>query len=199
MKTGFTYWHPVIYRSIMHILYGSGFYSRYEAILDLLPEGADVIDVCCGDCYIDRFLAKKNINYLGLDLNSRFIEHALKKGIKARLFNIENSTVPRAEYIIMQGSLYQFMPRYRLIIDKLIFAADKAVIISEPITNVASCKNSMTAYLAMLATRVNGNNFFNRFTKEGLLDLFREYNVSLVREIKGGKDLIGLFKKGDKR
>lgn len=197
MKTGFIYWHPMIYHNIMHILYGDGFYSRYEAILDMLPEGANVIDVCCGDCYIAKFLARKNINYIGMDLNPRFIEHALRRGIKARLFNIKDSIVPRSEYIIMQGSLYQFMPSHRLIIDKLISAADKAVIISEPITNVASCKNSMTTYLAMLATRVNGNNFFSRFTKDELLDLFKEYNVSLIREIKGGKDLIGLFKKGN--
>lgn len=195
MKTGFLYWHPLLYQSFMRILYGGDFHSRYEIISDLLPDHVSVVDICCGDCYISNFLKKKNIDYLGLDLNPKFVQHALKRGIKTRLFDVKNSTIPRADYIVMQGSLYQFAPNHRLILDRLFSAANKAVIISETVENIASYQNSILSFLGHLATKVNGEDFSHRFSKQEALDLFHEYNASLIKEVRYGKDLIGLFVK----
>lgn len=193
MKTGFIYWHPIIYHSLMHMLYGRNIRARYEAIASLLPDGICVVDVCSGDCYITTFLTGKRIDYLGLDLNPRFIKYALKKGIKAELFDVRNSSIPQADYIIIHGSLYQFIPEHRLIIDRIFSSARKAVIISEPVRNVASCGSSVISFLADMATKVDGKSFLHRFSKEELLNLFNEYNVSKIKEIQGGRELIGLF------
>ena len=192
MKTGFMYWYPMLYGSIVRCVYGRNFYSRYKVISEILPERASVVDVCCGDCHLSAFV-KKNIDYLGLDINPKFVEYALKRGINARLFNIKEGIVPRADYVIMQGSLYHFIPEHRLIIEKLFSSADKAVIISESAENIASSKNPIVSFFADLATSVDGKIFPHRFAKQELLDLFNMYNVSLVKEIQGGRDLVGVF------
>lgn len=197
MKTGFVYWHPMIYQFGMRLLYGKNFLSRYETISDLLPENVSVVDLCCGDCYMEKILRKKRIDYLGVDLNPAFIKHALKRGIKAQLIDIEQGEIPKGDYIIMQVSLYQFMPNHRALIDKMFASANKGVIISEPTRHVSSAKNPLVSLLGILATRVNSKDFPNRLTKIELLDLFNEYKVSSVKEINGGRDLIGLFIKKD--
>lgn len=196
MKNGLIYWHPVIYRNaVQFFLYGKDFYSRYETISKLLPDSVSVADICCGDCFIYEFLKKKNIDYLGLDLNPKFVKHALKKGIKAELFNIYNSNVPASDYVIMQGSLYQFMPNHRMVIDKMFFAARRGIIISEPVKHMASSPNQLKAFLSNMVTRVNGNSFPARFSKPELLGLFRDYNANKIEETKCHTDLIGLFVK----
>lgn len=199
MKTGFVYWHPAIYHYAMRFLYGKNFYARYKELLALLPDHANVIDVCSGDCYLNKFLTEKYINYVGLDVNPKFVRYALKRGINAKVFDIMDSQVPQAEYVIMQGSLYQFIPDHRKILEKLLRAAKKAVIIAEPIKNVAMNKDSFILLLARMATRVNGKYFPNRFTKKELLNLFNEYNADQIREIDGGRELIGIFARGNQQ
>lgn len=198
MKTGFMYWYPALYGSIVRCVYGKNFYSRYKVISDILPEHASVVDVCCGDCYISTFAKKKNIDYLGLDINPEFVKYALKRGINARVFNIKEDIVPRADYVIMQGSLYHFIPEHRPVIEKLFSSADKAVIISESAENIASSKNPIVSFFADLATSVDGKIFSHRFTKQELLYLFNMHNVSMVKEIQGGRDLVGVFFKDGK-
>jgi trans-aconitate methyltransferase len=163
-----------------------------------LPENVTVVDVCCGDCSLSSFLRKKNIDYLGIDLNHKFIKDAIKRGIKAKNFNVQDQLIPAADYIIIQDSLYQFIPHHRQMIEKLFSAAKVGVIISEPVLNVASSRNRLFVFLAKLTTKVDGHEFPYRFTKENLLDLFNEYKVGSIKEIKGGRDLIGVFIKNKK-
>lgn len=199
MRTGFMYWNPAFYRYIMHIIYGKYFYSRYKTVSDLLPNNVDVVDICCGDCYITKFLVEKKINYLGLDLNPKFINYNSGRGIMSKLFNLKTDTIPPADYIIMLGSLYQFIPNHRVVMDELISAANKAVIILEPIRNIAASDSPMIAFLANLATKVNGESMPYRFAKTELLELFSDYKARLIKEIEGGRELIGLFVKNNQR
>jgi ubiquinone/menaquinone biosynthesis C-methylase UbiE len=61
-------------------------------IADLIPCEAKVVDVCCGDCYIYlNFLKKKNVKYLGLDINQAFVNAAKRKGISVELFDLRVS------------------------------------------------------------------------------------------------------------
>jgi len=95
MNTGFMYWFPGFYQHIVHSVYGPDFYSRYNAISDLLPDKTSVVDVCCGDCYLYNFLKGKHIDYLGLDLNLKFIKYAKKNGIHAELLTLIMRKFPR--------------------------------------------------------------------------------------------------------
>lgn len=182
----------------MRVLYGKNFRSRYETVAAMIPEGASVIDVCCGDCYIYGFLKKKHVDYLGLDVQPGFVNHAVKKGIRAVTFDIKKTIPQPADYVLMQGSLYQFIPDHEDMMGRLFAAAKKAVIISEPVANIASCRNPLAKLLARLATRVGGNDFPDRFTKADLEKLFYGHGVGHIKEINGGRELIGVFNRGIK-
>jgi len=50
--------------------------------------------------------------------------------------------------MVIQGSLYQFIPYQKIIIDKLLTIAKKKVIISEPIINLISSRNKIISTIA---------------------------------------------------
>jgi trans-aconitate methyltransferase len=197
MKNGFIYWHPAIYHFAMRALYGKGLDSRCKIIAGLLPNGVSVVDVCCGDCYIMRFLNGKNIKYLGLDINPNFVKNVQNLGIEAKLFNLKEDKLPQADYVIMQASLYQFMPDHKIVLDKIFSAARKGVVIAESIKNMTLSNNRIISSIAFLGTKVNGVYFSNRFAKDELTKLFKDYGVTVLKESEKEKDLIGLFLKRD--
>jgi trans-aconitate methyltransferase len=144
-----TYWHPKIYSLLMRISYGKGYIGRYTAIRDLIPNSSSVIDVCCGDCKIYSYLLNKDINYTGVDFNPYFVKEARRKGINARLFDINKEEIPRADYILMQASLYQFFPYQHEILEKLFKAASKSLILSEPIKNKTHSTSKIISFLGV--------------------------------------------------
>jgi hypothetical protein len=126
----------------MKFLYGNNFHERYRTIADLVPNGAEIIDICCGDCYIYfNFLKDKNVKYLGLDINRTFINAARRKGVRAEQFNLLKDRLPRSDYILMQSSLYHFIPDQGMFVQKILDAAKKRAIISEPVINLSSSEN----------------------------------------------------------
>lgn len=195
MKTGFVYWHPYIYKLIMRMLYKMDLSSRNNIIANLLPDNVSVVDVCCGDCYIANSLLNKGIRYTGLDINQKFLVMATKKNIEARYCNILKHPIPKADYIIMLGSLYQFFPGHRSVLDKIFGSALKGVIIAEPVENLASSKNPILRYFSALATAIDSRKFYHRFSRKELLDLFYEYNPTSIKETPYGKEMIAFFLK----
>ena len=131
----------------MRLRFKKYFNQRYQAIDELIPNGSSVVDVCCGDSYLFNYLNKKNIDYLGLDFNSIFINNSIKRGINARLFNIYEDSIPRADYIVIQASLYQFIPNHPRLLDKLYKSADKYLIITETINSYGSSKNKFISFI----------------------------------------------------
>ena len=95
-----------------------------------------MVDVYCGDNYLQSFFENKNIEYLSLGFNPAFINFSSKLGINARLFNIYKDDIPSADYIVMQTSLYQFIPNHDQIPQKLYQAADKYLIIAETLKSL---------------------------------------------------------------
>ena len=106
--------------------------------------------------------------------------------------------MPKADIIILQGSLYQFQPNQKLIIDKLLFNAKKKVIISEPIINIANSENSFIAFIAKYTVNPGTGHRTKRFTKQSL-DHFFQSNYNKIIEsrffIAGGRDLVYILNK----
>ena len=117
------YWHPAIYTLAMRFLYRKYFRERYRKIVDLIPAEAEIIDICCGDCYIYfHYLNDKNVKYLGLDINKTFINAAIKKGARAEQFDILKDHLPHSDYILMLASMYHFIPMQDYVIQKILNA-----------------------------------------------------------------------------
>ncbi|HVU36853.1 MAG TPA: methionine biosynthesis protein MetW [Opitutales bacterium] len=189
------YWHPKLYAAAMRMLYGEHFAARYEDIAKLIPEGSRVVDVCMGDGRLYRdYLQAKGVDYLGLDINESFVRHAQKHGVPARVFDMNADPLPPADFVVMQGSLYHFIPNEREILEKLLAAARKTLIISEPIKNLSSSPNRLVAWVARKASTTKGGKAEKRFHYKSLRTLFANYGeLREILPVAGERELAGIF------
>ena len=179
------YWHPVIYQLCLRITFGRQFEERYQEVANFIPMGSYVVDICCGDCTMYRFLRKKKVQYLGLDINPLFVRGLKKKRIPIRLFDVCRDEIPSAEYIIMMGSLYQFIPQHKEIMDKMLKAATKKVIITERIQGAfSSSTNPLISYIARRLANPGTGHTIYRFNEENLIRFLKSYRTRLERYYK---------------
>src|SRR6267142_2392366 len=134
------YKSSALYGIINWMLYGRHHRTRYQLIADLIPPGASVVDLCCGPATLyHRFLRKKNVRYTGLDLSPDFVEALNKRGGRGILWDLRSTKpLPRADYIVIQGALYFFLPDPSPLIERMLAAADKEIIVAEAIRNLSS-------------------------------------------------------------
>ena len=180
-----------LYSVLMRILYGKYFLDRYRDLKSYIPIGDTVLDVCSGDCNLYHFAIKGRNQYTGVDLNISRLKK--NKNVNQKQIDIIIDPLPEADIIILQGSLYQFLPNQKMIIDKLLFNAKKKVIISEPIINLANSKNSFIAYLAKHTVNPGTGHKTKRFTKQSLDNLFQSNYKKIIESrffIAGGRDLV---------
>ena len=132
------YWTGHGYDLTMRLLYAGQYRATYAAVADRIPSGASVVDVCCGTArlYQDH-LRQRGCDYLGLDFNGDFVMHARRRGADVRWFNLLTEPIPTADYVVMCSSLYHFGADIDAIVGKMRDAARHAVIVSEPVRNLA--------------------------------------------------------------
>src|SRR6188768_1272654 len=80
MKTGLAYRSGSFYRLLMRLLYRGEYELKYQAVADLIPAGASVVDVCAGDCKLAEKLIGKQTSYLALEINPAFVARAVASG-----------------------------------------------------------------------------------------------------------------------
>ncbi|HOX27551.1 MAG TPA: glycosyltransferase [bacterium] len=187
-----TYKSPFFYHTLMKMLYRNRYDERFEAISAEIPEGAAVLDVCCGDCRLFRkFLKKKNVAYIGLDINAGLIAPAVREGVDARLCDIElEKTLPPADYAVIQSSLYQFIPKHREMIAKLAAAASKAVIITEGLTNPGNSGNPLVRRIGHILNNPGTGVKTERFTLESLEAALGSFRIMKKKKICMGREAL---------
>jgi trans-aconitate methyltransferase len=177
----------------MRVLYGRHYASRYEEIAALIPEGASVLELCCGPAQLYRqYLRSKRVDYTGLDVNGCFIKQLQNENVDGRVWDLrENNQLPSADYVLMQASLYHFLPDTRPIIDRMLEAARRQVIIAEPIRNLSSSSFAVVRSIARYLTKVGGENH-ERFTEQMLDQFFSSYQAQIERcfLIPGGREKV---------
>jgi SAM-dependent methyltransferase len=187
------YRSEVAYALIMRGLYGRHYDARYRAVAELVPAGADVLDVCCGPAILyRRYLRRRNVAYRGLDVSGRFVQRLRRIGLTAEVWDVSQPrALPRADVVIMQASLYHFLADPHPVIDRLRAAARDKVIISEPVRNLTSSRVQVLAALGRRATRI-GSAGTERFDEPMLDSLMQDY-APAVRErvlIPGGREKV---------
>ncbi|MBF6329846.1 class I SAM-dependent methyltransferase [Nocardia transvalensis] len=192
MKTSLIYRDGRIYELLMRGLYGAHYKARFRAIAELIPEGVGVVDVCCGPGTLyTRYLRGKSVAYTGLDLNAGFIARLNAAGGRGQVWNVHADTpLPAADYLVMQASLYHFLPDAAPIVDRMLAAARRQVIITEPIRNLATSDNPVLASIGRRCTDAGEGAQTRRFSEDTLDDLFRGYESRIVRRarIAGGRE-----------
>ena len=178
----------------MRVLYGRGYDDRFRALADLVPDGSSALDVCCGPgTLFRRYLRHKRVRYTGLDINAGFVARVSASGADGLLWNLEEiRPLPRAEYVIMQASLYHFLPDARSVVERMMRAAEKRVLIAEPIRNIVSSDVPVLAALARKLSNPGTGDQPHRFDEarlDALLEPFTNRGLVLqARLIAGGRE-----------
>jgi SAM-dependent methyltransferase len=178
----------------MVLLYGRHYTSRYRAIAELIPAASSVLDLCCGPALLyHRYLRSKAVQYTGLDINANFIARLIRRGGGGQVWDLRSEeALPSADYVIMQASLYHFLPDASQVVDRMLQAARKRVIIAEPIRNLATSDSRLLSLLGRLFTNPGVGEHSLRFTEASLADFFSGYASRVVESfsIAGGREQV---------
>ena len=195
------YRHRWIYQLAMRAVYGRHYASRYRGVAGLIEPGSSVLDLCCGPGTLyTRYLRAARVDYTGWDIRPGFVAHLVRHGGRGLVCDIRRAgRLPSADYVILQGSLYHFLPDPGPILDRMLAAARRQVILAEPIRNLASSRHTWLAWLARRATLTGTGDLGGRFDEDRLESAVATYHH--LREhsflIPGGRERILVFR-GDR-
>jgi SAM-dependent methyltransferase len=191
----------VIYRSargyelLMRVLYGRHYQARMRLVAEQVRQGASVLELCCGPGTLYfRYLSNRAAEYVGLDVNRSFVARLRRGGVDARRLDLTSDAepLPVADAVIMQASLYHFLPDAGRIVDRMLAAARESVIISEPIRNLASSRVPGVALLGRRAADPGVGGHAARFTEQTLDLLMNRHRGQVVSAFKipGGREKV---------
>jgi hypothetical protein len=192
------YWHPFLYQNAIMITYGKRLKARYLNLEKHLPGNSNVLELCMGDAFFYRkYLAQKKINYQCCDINPVFVKAAKSKGLTSFLTDISRDEIPKADYVLMQGSLCYFIPNQIKIIQKLLDACNKEVIISENIESISNSKSRLKSFLAEQFSKAKTGQSKIKFTKESLYETFSGFksHLKVWEESPDSKEIIIVLNK----
>jgi SAM-dependent methyltransferase len=200
VTTSFIYRSRAGYELVMMALYRRHYFGRYKAVAELIPWGAEVLELCCGPGILyRRYLRKKDVQYRGVDINKKFVEDLVDQGISAEEWDLRAARpLPSAEYVIMQASLYHFLPDASPMLDRMLEAARKAVIVAEPIRNLACSRLRLVARLSRRLTDPGSGAQAKRFNEKELDEMMVQRGELLRRKFlaPGGREKVYVFEKG---
>jgi SAM-dependent methyltransferase len=178
----------------MLLLYGRHYNSRYRAIAELIPENTTVLDLCCGPALLfHRYLRAKGVHYTGLDINEKFISRLIRSDAAGEVWDLRSAReLPVSDYVIMQASLYHFLPDASGVVNRMLKAARKNVIIAEPIRNLTTSGSSVLSFIGRSFTNPGSGKQASRFNQTSLAAFFDLYSPYVSRSfpIAGGREVV---------
>jgi SAM-dependent methyltransferase len=179
MSTSVIYKSSWLYEAFLVLRYRGKYVERSRAIADLIPEGSSVVDLCCGPATLYfSHLRRKGISYTGLDINEGFVTRLSSRGVPASLVDVTvDSLLPQGDYLVMQGSLYHFLPDPYPVVERMLKAAKRNVIITEPVWNLADSKNPFSSWLARKLTDPGTGDQPNRFNESRFDEFVNRYRA----------------------
>jgi hypothetical protein len=179
LSTSLVYRSAAGYELVMRVLYGRHYPARLKAVAEQVPSGASVLELCPGPgALYQRHLRERAGDYTGADVNPGFVERLRKLGADAIVLDLAaGAALPRADVVIMQASLYHFLPDAGSVIERMLGAARERVIVAEPIRNLTSSSLPVLALLGRRGTDPGsgGDGHERRFDEARLDDLMAAY------------------------
>lgn len=174
---------PFLYQSLSRIRLGRGYLSRFQAVADLIFPGETVLELCCGDAYLYRkFLRGKNVSYRAIDFSGSFTRDARAEGVDIEMADITAVEWPPVDVVLMQASLYHFLPdRTDSVLARMKSAARRTAIVSEPIHNLTTSKVRAVAWLGRQLSRSASGEHPFRFDERSFNDLARRHGAVHLR------------------
>jgi trans-aconitate methyltransferase len=171
--------------------------ERFREVARWVPEGVEILDVCCGDGALTGFL-DPSVHYRGLDQSPIFVARGRDRGRQVEHRDVRASPLPQSQVVVCQASLFQFYPDVEEVLGRLFEAATERLIVSESVKSLTQSRCSSLSRLVAWGTRVEGmSNDHFRFSPESLEALFRPYATHLrhAREVCGGRDWLYVLDK----
>ncbi len=197
MSRSLVYRNPFLYESVMIALYGRHYAARFRAIAELIPAGSRVLELCCGPGILfSRYLKEKRVDYTGLDVNTRFIAELTRRAGRGIVWDLHsNKPLPPADTVVMQASLYQFLPDAEPVVRRMLAAAESQVIIAEPIRNLSDSRLRVLAACARHHTDAGLGATPMRFTRQTLAEFFDRLALQPRQRflIPGGREEVYVF------
>jgi SAM-dependent methyltransferase len=194
MGPSWVYRNGLVYELVMLGLYGRHYGARYRAVADLVPDGASVLDLCCGPGVLfDRYLRARSVEYTGIDVNPRFIARVNRRGGRGVLGDVaDERPLPEADAVVMQASLYQFLPDPAPVVRRMLRAARDRVILAEPVRNLATSPSPWLRALAGRQTDPGLGARPSRFTEASFDAFIGALGVRVTRSfaIPGGREKV---------
>lgn len=195
MSASLIYRSSVGYELLMLALYGRHYSGRMRAVAQQVPTGASVLELCCGPgtLYL-RYLRGRVSGYVGVDVNRRFVERLVRRGVAANRLDLAtgDEPFPAADVVILQASLYHFLPAPERILDRMLAAAQDRVVVSEPVRNLASSDLPIVSRIGRHAADPGVGGHAQRFTEETLAGLMARYREQVLKSflIPGGRERV---------
>lgn len=177
----------------MRVLYGRYYPARDAAVAAQVPDGASVLELCCGPGRLyRRELRGRTGSYVGIDANPRFVDSLRRRGVDARRADVATAPLPTADVVVMQAGLYHFLPDAEAMLERMRAAARTSVVVSEPVRNLASSRWSVVARLARAGTVTGDGAHPQRFDAASLAALMTRFGsaVTYSAPTPGGREQI---------
>lgn len=195
MKFGFIYSHPLIYNLLIWTLYRGRPRERFRCVAQKIEEGQTVLDLCAGTDMLFRLLHKRVKSYTAVDINPGFTRALTKKGITTITADITAVTLPVADVVTMNSSLYHFRQELTLVITKMLNAARDKVIILEPVRNISSSENRILRFIARRSTKAEGVVPKHHFSPETFIQTMKKIpGLQSLEMLENKRDMIAILK-----
>lgn len=191
--TSIEYWHPLLYRAAMRVLYGTEYRSRYRVLAGLIPAGDSVAEFCCGDARLyTHYLRGRGFRYHGYEMNPRFAAWCRRRGVAVDEADVRQAAMAAADTVVMQGSLYQFAPEFDRVFGAMERVCRRRLLLAEPVRNLGSGNSLLARGITRWTNNPGDGRRPFRFTRDSLLALLQgRYNsFTVVQDDPGLRELI---------
>jgi SAM-dependent methyltransferase len=175
----------------MRVLYGRYYAARDAAVAAHIPDGASVLELCCGPARLYlRELRGRAGPYVGIDASELFVDRLRRRGVDARCADVATADLPRADVVVMQASLYHFLPAADAMVGRMRAAAITSVVVSEPVRNLASSRLGVVARIGAGGAATAQGAQAQRFDAASLRALMEGFGDAVLSHeaIPGGRE-----------
>jgi len=194
------YKSPVIYNLLIRIGRKSTLSQRYHKISDEVGESKTVFELGCGTGLLYPFL-DQSCDYIGWDLNQKFVEHCKKRGLKCfekDIFDFED--YPENDTIILCDVLHHLPRKSKLLVNEALKRTNKLIVV-EPYEPYKTILPALLFKIKdMLLGDNDGINEFERrikweYSPKALREYFMEFPECTKTE-KIGEDIFAVLERG---
>jgi len=183
----------------MRLLYRSSYRERYEVVARLVPEGAKVVEFCCGCGFLyEKYLSRKRVEYVGIDLLPQMVGRLRRLGVKVLVGDLLHMDLPVGEVCVMLGSLYHFHPDEAEVIDRM--ARSGRGILLEPVLNISGSHHWILKLVAKYLSYIGKTSSSYRLESNRLDEVLRRPDLQILsdeRVLNGKYRLVQFQKRAD--